>query len=133
MLKINQNAKKILNSFLNLLVILVIAFTKSSMVFGSVFNWIEVSNTAEGIQYLDRNSLNAKSESVIEITTKYSKIDANTSKITEDNIYIMRINCTTNKFKDISINGKNNFFAKWESPNGDKLLDDVISYSCKNV
>ena len=37
------------------------------------------------------------------------------------------------KFKDISINGKKNLAAKWEDPNGDKLLDDVILNSCKTV
>ena len=39
----------------------------------------------------------------------------------------------TNKFKDISVNGKKNLSAKWEDPNGDKLLDDVISDRCENV
>ena len=29
--------------------------------------------------------------------------------------------------------GKKNLSAKWEDPNGDKLLDDVISDSCENV
>ncbi len=45
----------------------------------------------------------------------------------------MRINCLTYKFKDISVNGKKNLTAKWEGPNGDKILDDVILDSCKNV
>ena len=79
------------------------------------------------------NSLDSKGKGIIEITTKYLKLEASTSKEIEENIYIMRINCITNKFKDISINGKKNLSAKWEAPNGDKLLDDVISDSCKNV
>ena len=45
----------------------------------------------------------------------------------------MQINCITNKFKDISINGKKNLNAKWEAPNRDKLINDVISDSCENV
>ncbi len=45
----------------------------------------------------------------------------------------MEINCLTNKFKDISVNGKKNISAKWEYPNGDKLINDVISDICKNV
>ena len=36
-------------------------------------------------------------------------------------------------FKDISLNGKKNLNAKWEASNGDKLLDDLILDSCKNV
>ena len=45
----------------------------------------------------------------------------------------MKINCLTYKFKDISVNGKKNLRAKWEAPNGDKLINDVISDRCKNV
>ena len=45
----------------------------------------------------------------------------------------MKINCLTNEFKDISVNGKKNLTAKWQVSNGDKLLDDVISDSCENV
>tara|TARA_Y100001968_G_C18736626_1_gene426955 strand:+ start:113 stop:514 length:402 start_codon:yes stop_codon:yes gene_type:complete len=133
MFKTNQKANWILNTFFNLLAIVVIIFNNSNMVFSSVNNWVEVSRTKEGIQYVDRNSLNNKGKSIIEITTKYSKINANTSEKIEDNIYIMRINCISNEFKDISVNGKNNLSARWEASNGDKLLDDVISDSCKNV
>ena len=45
----------------------------------------------------------------------------------------MNINCLTNKFKDISVNGKKNLTAKWEDPHGDKLLDDLISDICENA
>ena len=133
MFKINQKANKILNTFFNLLVVLLIIFNRPNIVFSVVNNWVEVSRTNEGIQYVDSNSLKNKGESIIEITTKYTKIKANTSEKIEDNIYIMRINCIKNEFKDISVNGKNNLSAKWEAPNEDKLLDDVISESCKNV
>ena len=133
MFKINQKAIKILNTFFYSLAIIVIIFYKPNIVFSAVNNWVEISRTTEGIQYIDRNSLNNKGKSIIEITTKYSKIKANTSEKIEDNIYIMRINCISNEFKDISVNGKNNLSAKWEASNKDKLIDDVISESCKNV
>ena len=45
----------------------------------------------------------------------------------------MKINCSTNEFKDISVNGKKNLSAKWEEPNGDKLIKDVIPNSWENV
>tara|TARA_Y100001968_G_scaffold217759_1_gene200358 strand:- start:323 stop:724 length:402 start_codon:yes stop_codon:yes gene_type:complete len=95
-------------------------------------NWIEVSSTSLGRQYLDKNSLINKDRGIIEITTKYLKIDSKNKNI-EENIYRMEINCDANKYKDISINGKNILRAKWELPNGDKLINDVISFSCKNV
>ena len=134
MLKINQKIKNKFNYLLNILVlILIILFNRTNIVYGADINWVEVSQTTAGVQYLDRDSIDIEEKGIIELTTKYIKIDSSTSKEIEENIYIMKINCMTNKFKDISVNGKKNLSAKWVAPNGDKLLDDVISDSCKNV
>ena len=113
--------------------ILIILLNKTNMLYAAKINWIEVSKTPAGIQYLDIDNINIKGKGVIELTTKYLKIDTNTSRGIEENVYIMQINCLTNKFQDISVNGKKNLTAKWEGPNRDKLVDDVISNSCKNV
>ena len=132
--KINQSIKNKIDYIFNiLLLILLILFNKTIIVYAANTNWIEVSKTPAGIQYLDRDSINIKEKRIIELTTKYLKIDSNTSKEIEENIYTMEINCLTNKFKDISVNGKKNLSAKWEAPNRDKLLDDVITDSCENV
>ena len=134
MFKINQKIKNKFDLLLNILVlILLIFFNSTNIVYGANTNWVEVSQTPTGIQYLDRDSINIEEKGIIELTTKYIKIAPSTSKEIEENIYIMKINCMTNKFKDISVNGKKNLSAKWEDPNGDKLLDDVISDSCENV
>ena len=127
-------SKKISGLFLYLaLAILIFYFNKINTVYAANNNWIEVSRTASGIQYLGMERISNKDKGVLEISTKYIKIDKRTSKKIEENIYTMRINCLTHKFKDISINGKNNLSAKWEDPNGDKLINDVIADSCKNV
>ena len=134
MLKINQNIKNKFDYFLKvLLLILIILFNRTNIVYGANSNWVEVSKTAAGIQYLEEDSLIIKGKGIIEITTKYSKIDPESFKEIEENIYAMKINCLTNEFKDISVNGKKNLTAKWQASNGDKLLDDVILDSCKNV
>ena len=132
--KINQKKKNKFNFLLNILVlILVILFNRTNIVYGANTNWVEVSRTPTGVQYLDSDRINIEEKGIIELTTKYIKIAPSTSKEIEENVYIMKINCMTNKFKDISVNGKKNLSAKWEDPNGDKLLDDVISDSCESV
>ena len=132
--KINQTIINILDHLLNtLILILIILINGTNTLFAANINWVEVSKTQAGIQYLDRDSINIEEKGIIELTTKYIKIDSSTSKKIEENIYIMNINCLTNKFKDISVNGKINLTAKWQAPKGDKLIDDVISDSCKNV
>ena len=134
MLKINQNIKNKFDYFLKILVLIfLILFNRTNIVYGANSNWVEVSKTAAGIQYLEEESLIIKGKGIIEITTKYSKIDPESLKKIEENIYAMKINCLTNQFKDISVNGKKNLTAKWQASNGDKLLDDVILDSCKNV
>ena len=134
MLKTNQKIKRNSNYFLNSLILVLIIFsTRYNIVYANNINWIEVSKTNTGIQYLDRNSVDSKGKGIIELATKYLKIDPNNSKEIEENIYMMKINCLTNEFKDISVNGKKNLAARWEDPNGDKLLDDLISDSCENV
>ena len=126
----HKKTQKIKNKFkflLNLLVlILVILFNRENIVYGANTNWVEVSRNKAGVQYLDRGSIDIEEKGIIELTTKYIKIDSITSKEIEENIYIMKINCLTNKFKDISVNGKKNLSAKWEGPNGDKVLIDLI-------
>ena len=67
------------------------------------------------------------------MSKEYIMIFTNISEKVEEKIYIMKIYCLTNEFKDISVNGKKNLTAKWEDPNVDKLLDDVIATSCKNA
>ena len=119
--------------FYLLVIIFVIFINNTNKVYGANNHWFEVSKTPAGVQYIDIDSVKNKDKGVIEVTTKYLRINVNTLKEIEENIYTMRINCLTNKFKDISINGEKILIAKWEDPNGDKLLDDLISYSCKNV
>ena len=134
MIKTNQKIKNKFDFLLNIfLLILVILFNSTNIVYGANTNWFEVSRTPAGIQYLDRDSIDIEEKGIIELTTKYIKFDSSTSKEIEENIYIMKINCITNKFKDVSVNGKKNLSAKWEDPNGDKLLDDLILDSCENV
>ena len=134
MVKTHQKTKNKINFLLKTLVVmLIILFNKTNIVYGVNINWIEVSKTPTGEQYLDRENIHIKGKEIIELTTKYLRIDPSSSKKIEENIYIMRINCLTNKFKDISVNGKKNLAAEWEDPNGDKLINDVISDGCKNV
>ena len=132
--KINKKIKNKCDYLMNILVvILIIFFNRTNIINAANINWIEVSKVPAGIQYIDKDSINVEGKGIIEIATKYIEIDSRDSKEIEENIYIMKINCMTNKFKDISINGKKNSSEKWEDPNGDKLLEDVISASCKNV
>ena len=90
MLKINQKIKNKFDLLMNILVlILLIFFNSTNIVYGANTNWVEVSQTPTGVQYLDRDSINIEEKGIIELTTKYIKIAPSTSKEIEENIYIM--------------------------------------------
>ena len=131
--RIKAKNKNKLNTFFKLFAIILIIFSINiNRAYAVNNNWIQVSKTNEGIQYWDIGSLINKSNGLIEIKTKYLKKDTQNQEIIEENIYTMEINCINNKYKDISVNGKINLSAKWEDPNGDKLINDLISESCQN-
>ena len=134
MRRIKAKNKNKPNTFFKLFAIILIIFSINiNRAYAVNNNWIQVSKTNEGIQYWDIGSLINKSNGLIEIKTKYIKKDSENQEIIEENIYTMEINCINNKYKDISVNGKINLSAKWEAPNGDKLINDLISESCQNV
>jgi len=59
MLKKNQKIKNKFDFLLNILVlILLILFHRTNIVYGANTNWVEVSRTTAGVQYLDRDSIN---------------------------------------------------------------------------
>ena len=134
MRRIKAKNKNKLNTFFKLFAIILIIFSINiDRAYAVNNNWIQVSKTNEGIQYWDIGSLINKSNGLIEIKTKHLKKDPENQEIIEENIYTMEINCINKKYKDISVNGKINLSAKWEAPNGDKLINDLISESCQNV
>ena len=58
------------------------------------------------------------------------------SEITEDILYTMDINCFEKQFRDVDVttdesNSNFNDFAKWQNPNGDKLILSVIGQVCR--
>ena len=113
MLKINQKNKKESDYFSNLLImIFLILFNRSYMVYGANNNRVSINKNKGEIEYLDKDRINYKDKVLIEITTRYIKIDTNTSKEIEKDIFIKRLNYFGNKYKGISVNDKKNLSVK---------------------
>ena len=129
---INKTPSTIVKLLL-LTLLLINMFDNSNKAIGLESNWLEVKQTIDGRQFWDRNSLIKKEEGVIEISTKYLRLNSNNSEVLEENIYLMAIDCINKKYKDISINGKRNSKSNWDISKGDTLINEVISDSCKNA
>ena len=62
-------------------------------------------------------------------------IPKNTTKITQDILYTMDINCSKKTFRDVAVGVKefneyNNQDSEWKEPNGDRLILGVIDQVC---
>tara|TARA_Y100001968_G_C19181322_1_gene630569 strand:- start:381 stop:764 length:384 start_codon:yes stop_codon:yes gene_type:complete len=122
--------KNILLIFLALLIIFYPLKTTNAL----PHQWIGVPKSKYGEQLWDKNSIKINPDGSIRVFSKF--IPKSNSTITQDILYTMDINCTTNSFKDIAV-GSNDFDefqntnSEWKSPNGDKLILGIIDQVCR--
>ena len=99
-------------------------------------DWIGVPKSNYGQQLWDKNSLQKNEDGSIRVFSKF--IPKTTTKITQNILYTMDINCSKNSFKDIAVGAKNfnefkNKDSEWKDPNGDQLILGVINQVCTFV
>ena len=123
--------KIILNLFfLSLsLLIVILNFADFSNAIGNV-DWVLLKENKDGKEWLDRGSIKPLRNGEISVLTKFFKKPTESNDDGELSLYVMRINCDDNKFKDISINGIPQFNSQWQSSRNDELIDIVIENSC---
>jgi len=94
--------------------------------------WVELSDSIEGKQWWDKDSLRVISPEKLTVESGYLAGNFANNK-GEEIIYTMSIDCKGNMYRDISINGIVNALNKWQSPKGDILIKAVINQTCKEI
>ena len=96
-------------------------------------NWLLLKENNDGKEWVDLGSIKKINNNEISVLTKYFQ-NPNKEKVKgETNLYVMRINCETREYKDISVNGIPSFKAQWKTSNDDELIDVVIDKSCNEI
>ena len=124
--------KSIKNICLSLLAILII-FSPIKTVNSLSPDWISVPKSRYGTQFWDKNSVQKNQDGSIRVFSKF--IPKSTTKITQNILYTMDINCSKKSFRDVAVGIKefNEFNSKdseWKDPNGDRLILGVINQVC---
>ena len=101
-----------------------------SIAIGNV-EWILLKENQDGKEWLDIGSLKKINNEEIRVLTKFYENPKEDSEKGDTSLYVMKINCITNQFKDTSINGFPTFNSKWKESNNDELIEVVIQKSCK--
>ena len=96
-------------------------------------DWLLLKENDDGKEWVDLGSIRKIKNNEISVLTKYFQ-NPNKEKVKgETNLYVMRINCETMEYKDISVNGIPSFKAQWKTSNDDELIDVVIDKSCNEI
>ena len=96
-------------------------------------DWLLLKENNNGKEWVDLGSIRKIKDNEISVLTKYFQ-NPNKEKVKgETNLYVMRINCETKEYKDISVNGIPSFKAQWKTSNDDELIDVVIDKSCNEI
>ena len=96
-------------------------------------DWVAVPKSQFGEQLWDKNSVQKNKNGSLRVFSKF--IPKSTTKITQDILYTMDINCLENSFRDVAVGAKEfnefkNKDSEWKDPNGDKLILGVIDQVC---
>ena len=93
-------------------------------------DWFLLKENNDGKEWIDIGSIKKYKNNELSVLTKYFQNPNNTKPNGETNLYVMRINCSSREYKDISINGIPSFKPHWKSSNHDELIDIVIDKTC---
>ncbi len=126
-----MNLNCIRNTCLSLLSLLIISYPLK--IDALSHDWVAVPKSQFGEQLWDKNSVQKNKDGSLRVFSKF--IPKSTTKITQDILYTMDINCSENSFRDVAIGAKEfnefkNKDSEWKDPNEDKLILRVIDQVC---
>ena len=126
-----MNLNCIRNTFLSLLSLLIIFYPLK--IDALSHDWVAVPKSQFGEQLWDKNSVQKNKNGSLRVFSKF--IPKSTTKITQDILYTMDINCSEKSFRDVAVGAKEfnefkNQNSELKDPNGDKLILGIIYQAC---
>ena len=124
---------KIVFKFLSLCFALLI-LNNSEFAYGiGNVDWVLLKENKDGKEWIDMGSIKSINDKEISVLTKFLQNPKDSDDKEKLSLYVMRINCPEEKFKDTSINGIPQFNSKWQTSKNDELIDVVIKKGCSAV
>ena len=122
---------KIIFKFFSLcLSFLILTLNNSELAYGiGNVDWLLLKENNDGKEWIDIGSIKEINADEVTVLTKFLRNPKEGDK-KQLSLYVMRINCNDNTFKDTSINGIPQFGSKWQTSKNDELIEVVIEKSC---
>ena len=124
---------KLTSNLISLCIVFILFFSyklSPTKALGDV-DWLLLKENQDGKEWLDLGSLRKINDDEIKVLTKFFENPTKKNKEGKTSLYVMKINCNSNQFKDTSINGFPALNSKWQDANNDELIEVVIEKACK--
>tara|TARA_Y100001968_G_scaffold226072_1_gene208856 strand:- start:252 stop:641 length:390 start_codon:yes stop_codon:yes gene_type:complete len=125
---------KVISNLFFFSLVLIVFLNISNLAYGiGNVDWVLLKENNDGKEWIDMGSIKPLKNNELTVLTKFFKNSPDSSEEGKLSLYVMKINCENENFKDISINGIPQFNSKWKISNNDELIDVVIEKSCLEI
>ena len=92
--------------------------------------WIEVPSTSEGQQWWDKGSLRLNRRGELTVLSRFTPAASDDTPKPSGQLYVMAIECGSQRFRDLQVNGLPKLQAEWEIAAEDALISSVMEQVC---
>ncbi len=105
-------------------------FSSPLMIIPLDFEWLEVSKINNELISIDPKSIKYKNRGFLTVIAKYSEIDSDMHTVTNNDTFLMAIDCGRRLYNKFPANTDLKQVKNWKNPINNKLLKKTIIASC---
>ena len=95
--------------------------------------WIEVPATDAGQQWWDRGSVRIDRDGYRTVLSRFTPAATDDKPNPSGQLYVMAIECGSQRFRDLQVNGLPKLQADWEIASEDALISSVMEQVCQEA
>ena len=115
------------------LLLLVLLLAPGPTTWAGPVEWIEVPATSEGQQWWDKGSLRLNRRGELTVLSRFSPAATDDNTNPAGQLYVMAIECGSQRFRDLQVNGLPKLQAEWEIAAEDALISSVMNQVCQEA
>ena len=118
---------------LSWLLLLILLLAPGPAAWAGPVEWIEVPATEEGQQWWDKGSLRLNRRGELTVLSRFTPAASDDKPNPSGQLYVMAIECGSQRFRDLQVNGLPKLQAEWEIASEDALISSVMEQVCQEA
>jgi len=118
---------------LSWLLLLMLLLTPQPAAWAGPVEWIEVPATSEGQQWWDKGSLRLNRRGELTVLSRFTPAATDDTPNPSGQLYVMAVDCGSQRFRDLQVNGLPKLQPQWEIAADDALISSVMEQVCQQA